>query len=109
MVSGGIVAVVFSDVVSSTELWSHLGDTVAESVRHRHHDACVQAVESAGGLVVKNLGDGLMATFPTVSASLDGAVALQSATVQVARAMAVPQLALRVGISLGEATREGDD
>lgn len=107
--SGGLVAVAFSDVVSSTELWSRLGDARADEVRRRLRAASDEAVAAVGGSVVKDLGDGVMATFPTGSASLDGAVAMQQACASVARATGVADLQLRVGVSIGEATREGDD
>ncbi|HUC33864.1 MAG TPA: adenylate/guanylate cyclase domain-containing protein, partial [Ilumatobacteraceae bacterium] len=107
--SGGLVAVAFSDVVSSTELWSRLGDARADDVRRRLHLASEEAVVAVGGTLVKDLGDGVMATFPTASASIEGAVGLQQACASVARQMAVPELQLRVGVSIGEAYREGDD
>ena len=107
--TGGIVAVLFSDIVRSTELWSSLGGADAEALRSRHHHACVAAVEQAGGSVVKNLGDGLMATFPTVSAALDAAVGLQQTTAVVGRATSTTALELRVGLALGEAWTENGD
>lgn len=107
--TGGLVAVVFSDVVSSTELWSTLGDAHADDVRRRVRVASEAAVAEFGGVVVKDLGDGLMVTFPTASASLDGAVAVQRASARVARTTGVVDLRLRVGVSIGEATRDGDD
>ena len=107
--SGGLVAVAFSDVVSSTELWSRLGDARADEVRRRLHLACEEAVVAVGGTLVKDMGDGVMATFPTASASIEGAVGLQQACASVARQLAIPELLLRVGVSIGEAYREGDD
>ena len=109
MGTGGIVAVLFSDVVSSTDFWSSLVGGDAEALRSRHHRACVTAVVESGGSVVKNLGDGLMATFPTVSAALEAAVGLQQTTVLVARATSNRPLELRVGVALGEAWTESGD
>jgi adenylate cyclase len=103
------VAVAFSDVVSSTELWTTLGDARADDVRRRLRVASEESVDAVGGVVVKDLGDGLMVTFPTASASIDGAVALQRAAAVVARSSGVADLRIRVGVSIGEATRDDDD
>lgn len=103
------MAVAFSDVVSSTELWTTLGDARADDVRRRLRSASEEAVDAVGGVVVKDLGDGLMVTFPTASASIDGAVALQRAAAGVARSSGVTDLRIRVGVSIGEATRDGGD
>lgn len=107
--TGGLVAVAFSDVVSSTELWSTLGDARADALRRRLRDASVESLAASGGVVVKDTGDGLMVTFATASASIDGAVALQRAASAVARATGVSELRIRVGVSIGEATADGGD
>ena len=71
--------VLFTDLVGSTELRSRLGEDTAEELR-RHHDRLVAgAVEANRGRLVKNLGDGVMATFTGASDALAAAVAIQQA------------------------------
>ena len=55
---------VFTDLESSTRLWESFPDAMREAVER--HDAILSgAVTEAGGHVVKVLGDGLMAVFPS--------------------------------------------
>ena len=67
-----------------------------------------RAIAASGGTEVKNLGDGLMVAFASSSAALACAVGMQQA-VERANRESEAQLGLRVGLSGGEATREGDD
>lgn len=55
--------VLFTDLVGSTELRSRLGEDAAEALRHQHDALVTGAIEACRGTVVKNLGDGIMATF----------------------------------------------
>ena len=66
-----------------------------------------EVVESAGGSVVKGVGDGVMATFTSAVVAVGVAAALQG----VARRLGVGgrRACLRVGVSTGELVREGDD
>jgi class 3 adenylate cyclase len=55
--------VLFTDLVGSTKLRSRLGDDAAEALRQQHDALVAGAIEASRGTVVKNLGDGIMATF----------------------------------------------
>ncbi len=102
------ITVLFTDLVGSTELQSSLAPEAADEVRHRHFSALRQAIASCGGTEVKNLGDGVMVVFPAASSALGCAVTMQQ-IVHRDNAGAERQLGLRVGLSSGEATKEGDD
>ena len=65
------------------------------------------AVADAGGEEIKNLGDGLMATFDGVGAGLACAVAMQQAVA--ARPASAEPLSIRVGVAVGEAESEEGD
>jgi class 3 adenylate cyclase len=108
-VGAGLVAVLFSDVVQSTELWVRLGEVRADELRRRLRSSSDRVVAASHGTVVKDTGDGIMATFPTASACIDAAVELQRVSTQVGRASGVSDLQIRVGASIGEATREAED
>jgi class 3 adenylate cyclase len=102
-------AVVFCDVVGSTEIRSRLGDVAADPWFDRLMAAVSNAVFDVDGLVVKSLGDGVMAVFTSASAALHAAVAIQ----QAADAHEVDSRAepahLRVGVSIGDvAEADGD-
>jgi class 3 adenylate cyclase len=98
------VAVLFTDVVGSTELLDRLGDDAAHELRRRHFGLLRDAVRDHGGREVKSLGDGLMVVFDSPEIAGDAALAMQRAV------GADPDaLGLRVGIAVGEAVREDDD
>ena len=98
------VAILFTDVVGSTELLDRLGDETAHELRRRHFALLRAAVREHGGREVKSLGDGLMVAFDRAPAAVACAQAMQHAV----EACEDP-LGLRIGIAAGEAVREGDD
>jgi DNA-binding NarL/FixJ family response regulator/class 3 adenylate cyclase len=102
-----IVAVMFTDLVRSTELFDRLSVEQAEEVRRSHFDALREVVEASAGETVKTLGDGIMAVFGLASATVDCAVAAQRRFS--VKDMDISLAGLRAGIAVGEATVEGDD
>ncbi|MBP9051035.1 MAG: hypothetical protein KBF94_00310, partial [Ilumatobacteraceae bacterium] len=70
-------AVVFCDIVGSTEIRTRVGDSVADPWFEQLMAAISNAVLEVDGLVVKSLGDGVMAVFTSASAALQGAVGMQ--------------------------------
>ena len=99
-----IVAVVFCDVVESTQLRVRLGDDAADVLNARLTDQIRRATESNGGVVIKALGDGVMAIFRSAVGALSGAIAMHCAAVSVSA-----DIALRVGIAVGEAAEDKGD
>src|SRR2546421_12232337 len=65
--------VLFTDLVRSTELRSRLGEDAAEELRHKHDGLVAGAVQASRGHIVKNLGDGIMATFVRASDAVGAA------------------------------------
>ena len=98
------VTVLFTDMVGSTAFAS----TVADELRRAHFAILRQAVAEAGGTEVKHLGDGLMIVFGAPSAALSCAVAMQQGIDRDNRGRE-RSVGLRVGLSGGEVSREGDD
>ncbi|HTN78434.1 MAG TPA: AAA family ATPase [Acidimicrobiales bacterium] len=103
MIESGTWTVLFTDIVGSTELRSTLGDDAADALFSTIDAAIVDAVERNQGVRVKGTGDGHMAAFRGAADAIGAAVAIQQA---VARA---DEVALRVGISAGDARADGDD
>ncbi len=102
------VAVLFTDVVGSTELSLRLPAETADEVRRSHFSILRQAISGSGGTEVKNLGDGLMVVFGSASAALGCAVSMQQAVEQGNRE-GHEGVGLRVGLSVGEASHEDGD
>jgi class 3 adenylate cyclase/tetratricopeptide (TPR) repeat protein len=105
-------AFVFTDMVDSTALASRIGDVRTDAVRHAHRRALAEVVVDCGGEVVKDTGDGIMATFGSAVAAMDAAVGAQQAVTRLNRATAFESggpIAIRVGVSIGEAVEEDGD
>jgi class 3 adenylate cyclase/tetratricopeptide (TPR) repeat protein len=76
-VPGGIVTLLFTDVVASTDLLDRLGDDGYDTLRRAHFRILREAVAARGGTEVKNLGDGLMVVFATPARAVECAIAIQ--------------------------------
>jgi class 3 adenylate cyclase len=107
--SGPPRTVVFTDLEGSTALTSAVGDRAAQEVL-REHDVLVRTLLDAwGGREVKHTGDGIMASFPSVSGALSAAIGLQQALGERNAGSPEAPLVVRVGINAGEPLEEGDD
>jgi class 3 adenylate cyclase len=105
----GVVAILFTDLVGSTELLDRVGDEVAEELRRAHFALLRSAVAGAGGEEVKTLGDGLMAVFTSPVEAMGCAVAIQRAIDARNRERPDHAAAVRIGLNVGEPLRtEGD-
>ncbi len=102
------VALLFTDIVGSTELSQRLTPELADQVRRDHFAILRNALSETGGTEVKKLGDGLMAVFSSASAALDCGVAMQQA-VELGNRGLDHAIQLRVGLSGGEVAHEEDD
>ena len=102
------VTVLFTDLVGSTALGLRVGLDRAEELRQEHFALLREAIAAAKGQEVKNVGDGLMAVFPSAGAAVECAIAAQQRN-ELRNRRAHEKLELRVGISLGDVSRaEGD-
>ncbi len=107
--SVGVVAILFTDLVGSTEVLDRLGDDAAEELRRTHFSLLRGAVADAEGTEVKSLGDGLMVTLASPVQALSCAVAMQRAIAEHNRAEPGQALQVRVGIHAGDPVRHEDD
>ena len=94
----------FTDVVGSTAWRFRVGGSVADIQSADLERASREVVSDHRGVVVKGVGDGVMATFTAATSAFDAAVELQT----MARRLGVGD-GLRVGISSGDLIREGAD
>ena len=97
----GLRAVMFTDIVGSTEMTARLGDVAALELV-RAHDALVRrGLASHYGREVKHTGDGIMAAFDKVSDAVSAAADIQR-HFSVDNAEASQSLSVRIGIHAGE-------
>src|SRR5207253_2246914 len=106
--SSGLITILFTDLVGSTELASDLGDAAADELRREHFASLREAVAATGGTEVKTIGDALMVSYPGAADALAGAVAMQRAVDRHNRRLE-NRLQMRVGVSVGDATIEDGD
>jgi class 3 adenylate cyclase len=98
------VALVFTDLAGSTALYAARGDPRAYHLVRLHFDELSAVADAEGGVVVKNIGDAVMAAFPTPSAALHAALAMQqrmAALNQREHLTATERLLLKVGVHSG--------
>jgi class 3 adenylate cyclase len=101
-------AVLFTDLVGSTEQRARVGDGAADALR-REHDAIVRrAAVTNGGEVIKGTGDGAMVVFAGASDAIAAGAAVQQAVGRRNERAAEP-ISVRVGISLGDLAHEDGD
>jgi class 3 adenylate cyclase len=105
-VDTGLRAIMFTDLVGSTDMSSRLGDQRALETLRRHDEVVREALASTGGREVKHTGDGILASFTHVSRAIEAAVKIQSVF---ADSQELAGISLRVGISAGEPVAESND
>lgn len=93
--ASGLVTILFTDLVNSTELLSRAGDEEAQRIFRAHHEHLSEAAAAYGGQEVKWLGDGLMVAFPSAAEAVRAAIAMQQAS---RRPVHGERLAVRVRI-----------
>ena len=109
MGTSGLVTLVFTDLVGSTEIAESIGDRAADEFRREHFGLLRDAVAASSGTEVKTIGDAMMISYATASDAINGAVAMQQAIERANRRSSGLHVAMRVGISAGDATFEDDD
>jgi adenylate cyclase len=104
------VAILFADVVGSTQLYEQLGDDKAREMVGRCLTIMRDATEACSGTVIKTMGDEVMSTFPTADDAMSAARRMQE------RISTAPDLvhdsgrvAIRIGCHFGPVVQEQRD
>lgn len=90
-----LVAVLFTDIVGSTELAARMGDESWKRLLHKHHEIVGHLVKEHGGRVVDTAGDGVFAVFDRPAAGIQCAFD----AIQALRTIGVD---IRAGLHFGE-------
>jgi class 3 adenylate cyclase len=107
-VDPGRRAVMFTDIVGSTEMTARLGDTAALELV-RAHDALVRrGLNAFGGREIKHTGDGIMASFDQPPNAVGAAADIQRRFAGY-NAEAAERLSVRIGIHAGDPVEDHDD
>ena len=104
-----LAAILAADVVGYSRL---MGEDEAGTARAvtEHREAARPIIASLGGRIVKTMGDGFLAEFPSVVSAVESAIAIQKLMVE--RNAGVPEekrIVYRIGVNLGDVLIEGDD
>ena len=100
------IVVMFTDLVGSTALLTRLRARGTEVAGHHLAQLSSTVLENRGS-VIKNMGDGIMATFPSCAAALDCAVSIQRQLDAADIKDDVGGRVVRIGMSAGDA--DGSD
>jgi len=97
-----VKTVLFTDIVSSTELLSARGDARWRRQLDAHDKAVDWLVEKYGGHRAKHTGDGIFALF-------DGPTKAARCALELVPALATAGIRIRAGVHTGECERRGDE
>jgi class 3 adenylate cyclase len=104
------VAILFADVVGSTQLYEQLGDTKAREMVGRCLEIMRDATEANRGNVIKTMGDEVMSTFPTADDAMNAAKRMQEhISTDSSLAHEGGQVAIRIGCHYGAVVQEQRD
>lgn len=105
----GAVAVMFTDMVGSTDLNQTVGDARAQHVVHTHNRIVRGVLADYYGREVKHTGDGIMASFANTSNAVKAGIVIMKRVAANNRAEKDLPLTLRIGINVGEPIQENND
>ena len=97
-----LATILMTDIVGSTETSVRVGDAKWREMIDAHDIAAARTIARYGGVLIKTLGDGVLATFAGPSRAVACARAMQ-------REAASLDLSVRAGIHTGECERRGQD
>ena len=103
------VAILFADVVGSTQLYDEFGDTKASETVALCLEAMKDATHQFNGTVIKTIGDEVMSTFPTVDEAMKAAITMQSRISSDNKQEGRIPDSIRVGCHFGPVVQEQND
>ena len=101
--------ILFTDMEGSTSTTVRMGDARAQEVVRAHNAIIRRGLESRGGRVVKNTGDGVMAEFSSVSNAVNCAIDIQRLLHAHNEEQPDAAIRVRMGVNAGEPLSEDDD
>ena len=105
----GTITIVFSDIESSTQRATSMGDSAWMKVLSAHNGIIKRRVDEWQGTVVKNQGDGFMLTFGGARRALRAMIGVQQDLVRFADENPEQGVRVRMGVHTGEVISEEGD
>ncbi len=103
------VAIVFADVVGSTQLYDKFGDTKASATVAQCLEVMKDATHQYNGTVIKTIGDEVMSTFATVDEAMGAAIMMQSRISSENKQDDQIPVSIRIGCHFGPVVQEQND
>ncbi len=97
-----LATILFTDIVSSTERLSEVGDRAWRTILARHDAVVRRELEHFGGREINTTGDGFVATFDTPTTAIRCSLALRDALARVG-------VTIRAGLHTGECQVSGSN
>jgi class 3 adenylate cyclase len=101
-------AIMFTDIVGSTEMTTRLGDRMGTELIRAHDSIVRRSLKAYGGTEVKHTGDGIMASFVSTTQAVDCATAIHQEFERYNRGNTEP-IRIRIGIDCGEPVEDSND
>ncbi len=101
-------AVMFTDIVGSTEMTARLGDEKSVEMVRAHDSIVRRALKNSDGREIKHTGDGLMASFDETAQSIECARSIQT-KLETFNQTSPEKLELRIGLDAGEPVSDNND
>ena len=102
-------AIMFADIVGSTQLYEKFGDGVATECINQCIQKMIDIVRGKAGVIVKTVGDEIMCRFDTADSALEAAVSLHETFSQEPVDTLDMTISLRIGIHYGKTIERGRD
>jgi len=102
-------AIMFADIVGSTQLYEKLGDAVATDCINQCVQKMTEIAQINNGVLVKTVGDEIMCRFTSADDAVAAAVNLHERFSREPLEELNLTISLRIGIQYGETIERGDD
>ena len=100
------VAILFADVVGSTQLYDQFGDSKASETVARCLDIMKDSTHRFNGTVIKTIGDEVMSTFPSADQAMGAADQMQK---HISSGVDDINVSIRIGCHFGPVVQEQND
>lgn len=97
-----VLALLFTDIVGSTDLATRIGDGEMKTIRRAHFKRARKIIADNQGFEIKTMGDSFMVAFKSVRAGFDCALQMNGDTGH-------GEIAIRAGLHVGEVEIEEND
>src|SRR5215813_14039395 len=96
------MTILFSDIKGSTQFAEKRGDVEYMAMIDRHNRILFPVIEAEGGLIVKTIGDAILAKFDDPASAVKAAAEMQRALAKDGEGReAIDQICIRIGLHQG--------